>query len=176
VQITEFINRLTSEMPGQHRIFPPLGNAEPKEWQGKWPKHSLSEDLVDLLRHANGIQFWVHEGSPEGYFRLLPLREIDSARQIMWQAHSDSMESDEVPYAHWLAISEHQDGASYIVLDTDRHQYYLMDTSGADLSNPVGNNVEELLEFIWEDWVKALDDRLDDRDEGEGTYGNSPAG
>ena len=75
----------------------------------------------------------------------------------MWLEHGEAMAPDDVPYAHWLAISEHQDGASYIVLDTDKHKYYLMDTCGADVSNPVGNNVQELLEYIWEDWVKALD-------------------
>lgn len=159
MQVTEFIDRLTTDMPGHHRIFYPLGDTELKEWLTKWPNQSLPEDLVHLLRQSNGIQFWVNEGSPEGYFRLLPLREIDSARQIMWQDFSEEMEFDEVPYAHWLAISEHQDGASYIVLDTDTPKYYLMDTCGGDLTNPVGNNVEELLDFIWEQWVTGLDDR-----------------
>jgi hypothetical protein len=120
VQIGEFITRLTEEMPGHHRTFSPLSNAELEEWRAKWPGHSPPEDLLELLCHSNGIQFWVHEGSPEGYFRLLPLREIDSARRIMWLAYGDSLGADEVPYPHWLAISEHQDGGSYIILDTDK--------------------------------------------------------
>lgn len=141
MQIADFIKRLTAEMPGQHRVFPPLDGAEFESWQAKWPGQFLPEDFLTLMRRSNGIQFWVHEGSPEGYLRLLPLREIDSARRIMWLEHGANMGADEVPYAHWLAVSEHQDGGEYLVLDTDRHQYYLMDTCGADLSNPAGNNV-----------------------------------
>jgi hypothetical protein len=159
MQITEFINKLTGKMPGSHRIFPPLDNIELEQWRATWPGRSLPEDLLRLLRHSNGIQFWVNEGSPEGYHRLLPLREINSARRIMWSDHYDAMAADEVPYCHWLAISEHQDGAAYIVLDPDNQRYYLMDTCGADLSNPVGNDIQELLDFIWRGWVEALDDR-----------------
>ena len=161
MQIAEFIDRLTKEMPGHHRILPPLGNAELDEWQAKWPEMSLPEDLLNLLRHSNGIQFWVHEGSPEGYYRLLPLRDIDSARRIMWLEYGDSMDADELPYPHWLAISEHQDGGSYIILDTDKQKYYLMDTILSDLSNPIGQSIEGLLEFIWEDWMKVMDDKLE---------------
>jgi hypothetical protein len=146
-------------MPCKHRIFPALSNGELEEWRAKWPRHSLPEDLLELLRCSDGIQFWVHEGSPEGYFRLLPLREIDSARRIMWLEYGDSMDADEVPYSDWFAISEHQDGGEYIVLDTDRQEYYLMDTILSDLSNPIGHSIPELLEFIWKDWVKALDDK-----------------
>lgn len=69
------------------------------------------------------------------------------------------MSADELPYPHWLAISEHQDGGEYIVLDTDRQDYYLMDTILSDLSNPIGHSVPEFLEYIWENWVKALDAR-----------------
>jgi len=146
-------------MPGEHRIFPRLSNGELEEWRSKWPRLSLPEDLLELLRCSNGFQFWVHEGSPKGYFRLLPLREIDSARRIMWLEYGDSMGADEVPYPHWLAISEHQDGGSYIVLDPDKQEYYLMDTILSDLSNPIGNSIPELLEFIWKDWLEALDNR-----------------
>ena len=159
VQIAEFLSRLTEEMPGAHRICPPLSTDELAAWRENWEGHPLPEDLLQLLRHSNGIQFWVHEGSPEGYFRLLPLREIDSARRIMWLEHSDSMPADEVPYPNWLAISEHQDGGSYIVLDPDKQEYYLMDTILSDLSNPIGHSIPELLEFIWKDWIEALDDR-----------------
>ena len=90
MQIAEFLSRLTEEMPGAHRICPPLSTDELAAWRENREGHPLPEDLLQLLRHSNGIQFWVHEGSPEGYFRLLPLREIDSARRIMWLEHSDS--------------------------------------------------------------------------------------
>ena len=159
MQVGEFITRLTEEMPGDHRVFPPLSSDELDEWLADRQGHDLPEDLLQLLRHSNGIQFWVHEGSPEGYFSLLPLQKIDSARRIMWLEYGDSFAADEVPYPHWLTISEHQDGGQYIVLDTDSQEYYLMDTILSDLSNPIGHSIPELLEFIWKDWVKALDDR-----------------
>jgi hypothetical protein len=162
MQTTEFIGRLTGEMPGQHRIFPPLEDAELEAWYEKWPRRSLPKDLLAMLRQTNGIQFWVNEGSPEGYYRLLSLQEVDSARRIMWGEYAEDLDDDDIPYPHWLAISQHQDGAYYIILDTDEHRYYLMDTSGADLESPVGDNVGELLDFIWEDWVEALAEDLEE--------------
>jgi hypothetical protein len=162
MQVTEFITRLIAEMPGNHRTFPPLDKAELEAWYARWPSRFLPEDLLDLLQQTNGIQFGVHEGSPEGYYRLLPLREVDSARRIMWRKHGDDMDDDEVPYPHWLALTEYQDGACYIVLDTDKHRYFLMDTCWPDLTCPLGNNVGQLLDYIWESWVKGLDDSLED--------------
>ena len=162
MQGTEFINRLIGEMPGHHRTFPPLDKAELEAWHARWPPHSLPEDLLDLLRLTNGIRFWVHEGSPEGYYRLLALREMDSARRIMWGEYGDDMDDDEVPYPHWLALTEHQDGACYVVLDTDEHRYFLMDTCGPDLTSPLGNNIGGVLDYIWESWVRELDDTLEE--------------
>jgi hypothetical protein len=151
----DFLNRLITEMPGRHRLLRPLENSELEEWCAKWPREFLPDDLVEFLRLANGVQLWVDEGSPEGYFRILSLREIDSARRIMWSSAGDELPEDEVPYPHWLAITEHVDGADYFVLDTDRHRYFRMDTCGADLT-PAGNDVDELLDYLWEQWVRGM--------------------
>jgi hypothetical protein len=167
---TEFINRLTQAAPRDHRILPPLEDAELDAWCERWPQCRLPEDLLGLLRKANGIQFWVHRGSPDGCYSLLPLREIDSARRIMWGESGEQLKSDEVPRRHWLAITQHQDGACYVVLDTDEQRYYLMDTCGADLTCPVGNSVSELLDFIWDTWVKALGDAISKQDSLPGNW------
>jgi hypothetical protein len=47
-------------------------------------------------------------------------------------------------------------GPCYIVLDTDEQRYYLMDTCGADLTSPAGSNIDELLDYVWEHWIKPL--------------------
>lgn len=148
----EFIRRLSEEMAREYVVRPPLSD---EEWEvSKASASVLPGDLVDFFRLANGIDFWVSENLPEGYLRLLPLGEIDGARQAMWGDLGADMEPDWVPLPHWLAVSADRDGAAYIVLDVDRPFYYLMDTCGADLGNPIGATVEDLLEYIWRWWVK----------------------
>ena len=154
MQSVEFINRLVREMPNDHRVFGPLEDAEATAWNTKWPTISMPADLLAFLRVANGIDLWVSDGSPDGYFRLLPLREIDMARNLMWGSSAKDLDDDDMPLPHWLAISEHQDGACYIALDTDEQRYYLMDTCGADLTCHAGNNIDELLDYVWENWIK----------------------
>jgi hypothetical protein len=156
MRVDEFIERLEREMPGQHKTWSPLQDEELAVWTAKFPKSTLPEDLIGLLRRTNGIQFWVSAGSTKGYFRLLPLREIDFARQIMWGGLANDWDRDWVPRPGWLAISGHQDGDDFIVLDIDSHRYYLMDACGADLTCPAGDNVHELLDSIWENWITPI--------------------
>jgi hypothetical protein len=156
MRTTDFITRLETEMPGQHRVLAPLGSAELERWLAKWPRKLMPEDLLLLLQQANGIQFWVSEGSPQGYLRLLSLRDIDSAREAIWGEHSREMAPEDLPYPLWLAVGVNQDQTSYVVLDTDSQRYYLMDSCSADLNNPVGESVEHLLDYVWKDWVKGL--------------------
>jgi hypothetical protein len=49
----------------------------------------------------------------------------------------------------YLAISYHTDHAAFITLDVDSGRYYLMDACGADETCPIGENVEDLLEYLW---------------------------
>jgi hypothetical protein len=156
MQVDDFIQRLSEQMGGHHRTFPPLDNKELETWISKFPQSTLPEDYVSLLKRTNGIQFWVGEGSPNGYFQILHLRDIDTARQIMWGGLLNDIEEDEVPYPHWLALTDHQDGAVFIVLDTDSGRYYLMDSCGADLTCPAGKNVNELLDYVWKHWIEPM--------------------
>jgi hypothetical protein len=49
----------------------------------------------------------------------------------------------------YLAISYHQDGAAFVVLDMDSGKYFLMDTAGPDTTSPVANDAGELLDWFW---------------------------
>ena len=64
MQIVEFVNRLAQDSRGKHRVGPPLEEAELQIWCETWPRQYLPEDFVSLLKHVNGIDFWVDEGSP----------------------------------------------------------------------------------------------------------------
>jgi hypothetical protein len=157
MRIAEFIDRVKRHPFGKFIVRPSLAEVELSEVRQKWPVGALRDDLVALLQQANGIDFWVDEGSPDGYFRLLPFCEIDRARSVMWGEYADALSAEDVPYPHWLAISAHADGAAYIILDTNSHRYFLMDTCGADLTWPMGDNVEDLLSEIWEHWIEGMD-------------------
>lgn len=156
MKIADFIERLKSEADCHHNVFPPLDSKELEEWTTKISRDYLPSDFLDLLKKTNGIQFWVSAGSPNGYFQIRPLREIGFARQIMWGSALVDTDKDTLPLPHWLVITEHQDGAAYIILDPDRQQYYLMDTCGVDLTCPVGNNIEQLLDYLWKHWIEAM--------------------
>lgn len=55
MHIGEFMTRLTEEMSGEHRIFPPLSNGELEEWRAMWPnswnssgRPGLKHWMIDL--------------------------------------------------------------------------------------------------------------------------------
>jgi hypothetical protein len=50
----------------------------------------------------------------------------------------------------YVALSYHQDGAAFIVLDVASGTYFLMDTAGPDATSPIATNVEELLDWLWQ--------------------------
>jgi hypothetical protein len=156
MRLEDFIDQVKRHPSGEFRLRAPLDDSELIQVRQRWPIGALPEDLIALLRHANGIDFWVNAGSPEGYFRLLPLGEIDSALRIMWGEMADDDAPEHVPHPDWLAISDNQDGAAFVVLDTDNHRYFLMDTCGADLTSPVGDNIEELLDYLYKAWIEQM--------------------
>ena len=117
----DFIGRLQAEMPGEHFAHPPLTAIEQEAEQQKLAQ--LPADFVDMLRLANGIEFWVMPASQHGYLSLLSLKKIENARSAMWEHLGEAMEPDWEVLPHRLAISADMDGSDFIVLDTDNGRY-----------------------------------------------------
>jgi len=128
-----------------HLLGAPVSEVELAQWRAAWPNHRLPDDLVALLRRANGIHLWADLDEGRAYQGLAPLAEWRAARHRMW---GDDADPTILP-DRYLAISYHTDGAAFIVLDVESGRYFLMDACGADESSPVGHGVGDLLNWLW---------------------------
>jgi hypothetical protein len=50
----------------------------------------------------------------------------------------------------YVAISYHQDGASFVVLDVESGIYFLMDAAGPDTTSPIAHDAKGLLAWLWQ--------------------------
>jgi hypothetical protein len=129
-----------------HLLGAPASLEELARWRSSWPRHRLPEDLVGLLRRANGIHLWADLGEGRSYEGLAPLAEWRLARNKMW---GEDAAPDLLP-DRYLALSYHADGAAFVVLDVDSGKYFLMDSCGADETSPIGDCAGHLLDWLWD--------------------------
>jgi hypothetical protein len=160
MQIDDFISRVASETellsaPGRraeqrdvryrHILGSPASQQAIDAWQGRHPSHSLPADLRALVTRINGIHLWANVETGRAYTGLAPVEEWDLARVKMYGAAADRKLLDD----RYVALSYHQDGASFVVLDVDSGRYFLMDAAGPDTTSPIANSAGELLDWLW---------------------------
>jgi len=114
-------------------------------WQRTHPAHPLPADLRQLVTRINGIHLWANADTGRSYQGLTPVEEWELARMKMYGSTADSGLLDD----RYVALSYHQDESCYVVLDLLSGKYFLMDTAGADVSAPIADNVDELLDWLW---------------------------
>jgi hypothetical protein len=118
--------------------------------------HAAGGIRVDVLmadtRHTverRGIHLWADLDKGRAYQGLAPLGEWRLARRKTWGEDADpALLAD-----RYLALSYHADSAAFVVLDTDSGRYFLMDACGADETSPIGWNVGELLDWLWDNRI-----------------------
>ena len=129
-----------------HLFGAPVSSTELATWRAAWPQHRRPDDLVALLRRANGIHLGADLDEGRAYQGLASLREWRLARPKLWGDDADVTRLAD----RYLAVSYHADGAAFVVLDTESGRYSLMDACGADESSPIGRSVGELLDWLWD--------------------------
>jgi hypothetical protein len=129
----------------RHVLGPPASPEAIDAWQAQRCSYFLPGDLRDLVLRANGIHLWANAEDGRSYVGLAPIEEWDLARVKMYGPAADRTLVDD----RYLAISYHQDGAAFVVLDQVSGEYYLMDSAGPDTTAPIGNNVGSLLDWLW---------------------------
>jgi hypothetical protein len=129
----------------RHILGAPASPQAVDAWQNQRPLHPLPADLRALVERVNGIHLWANVETGHAYIGLAPIEEWELARVKMYGAAADRGLLDD----RYVAISYHQDGASFVVLDVGSGKYFLMDTAGPDTTSPIGSNVDELLDWIW---------------------------
>lgn len=129
----------------RHILGPPASPHAIEEWRKQRASHPLPADLVALVERINGIHLWANLETGRSYVGLAPIEEWDLARVKMYGATAGKGLLDD----RYVALTYHQDGASFVVLDVVSGTYYLMDVSGPDTSTPIGRSVVELLDWLW---------------------------
>lgn len=128
-----------------HILAAPASPGAIDAWQGQHPSHPLPADLRALVARINGIHLWADLERGRSYTGLAPLEEWELARIKMYGSTADPSLLDD----RYMALSYHQDGAAFIVLDVTSGEYYIMDVAGPDESCRIGSNADELLDWLW---------------------------
>jgi len=118
-------------------------------WQTKWPSHRLPGDLIALLERVNGIHLWADLDVGRSYLGLAPIEEWNLARVKMYGSEADQELLDD----RYIALTYHEDGTSFVVVDVSSGTYYLMDVAGPDDSTPLGKCVDDLLDWLWKNRI-----------------------
>ena len=105
----------------------------------------LPLDLLALVERVNGIHLWADLDTGRAYEGLAPFEEWEPARTKMYGPSADRGLLD----SRYIALTYHQDGASFVVVDVASGMYYLMDVAAPDDSCVVGRCVEDLLDWLW---------------------------
>ncbi len=134
------------EVRYRHILGSPASEQVIDAWQTERPSHPLPADLRALVKRVNGIHLWANVETGRSYAGLAPIEEWDLARVKMYGPTSERSLLDN----RYVAISYHQDGASFVVLDVTSGRYFLMDVAGPDATSPIASNVGELLDWLWE--------------------------
>ncbi|HEX7900823.1 MAG TPA: SMI1/KNR4 family protein [Planctomycetota bacterium] len=116
---------------GTCQLGRPLPPSERARWKARHPSLKLPNDLLGFLKRANGITF------SEG--RLLPLREIRPATEILYQ---DQDGEESLPET-WLGLTDDVDGL--LVLDIPARTYLVIDEE----TEKVGDRWEEALDWLY---------------------------
>ena len=103
----------------------PVSPSERSRWKG--PR--LPNDLLGFFKKANGVNF--------GHVRLLPLREIRPATEVLFRHQDD--EDDALPDT-WLALTD--DVEEPLLLDVVARVYRSLD-------DEIGRTWEEALDWLF---------------------------
>jgi hypothetical protein len=129
-----------------HIVGRGLSRDSVEAWQTSHRDHPLPQDLKDFLTRVNGVHLWGDLATSRAYLGILPLQEWQDAAQVEWA----SMWLDAPPISQ-LALSYHNNGDNFLVLDTRAPEYFWYDLE--DFGNPkrAGRTVAELLDFWWQE-------------------------
>ncbi|CAN5341139.1 hypothetical protein BH09MYX1_BH09MYX1_62170 [soil metagenome] len=126
-----------------------LGSPAPQQaidaWENQRPSHRLPGDLQALVSRIDGIHLWANVETGRSYAGLAPIEEWELARVKMYGPSADRSLLDD----RYVALSYHQDGVSFVVLDVESGRYFLMDAAGPDTTSPIASNAGELLDWLW---------------------------
>ncbi|MCB9582099.1 MAG: SMI1/KNR4 family protein [Polyangiaceae bacterium] len=125
-----------------HLVEPGIRLTDLDAWQNRFLRFPLPDDLRRFLLLANGVQLWADLETRHSYFRLLPLERWHDVVSAPFAYIF------KVPPTAALVLSDADDFAGFVVLDTDGPEYLWCDP----IAGPerIGNSVGELLTYWWD--------------------------
>src|ERR1700733_7481502 len=120
------------EIRYRHVLGPPASHEVIDAWEKQRPSHPLPADLRALVTRIDGIHLWANSESGRPYVGLAPVEEWELARIRMYGPAADRSLLED----RYVALSYHEDGASFVVLDVATGIYFLMDAAGPDAESP----------------------------------------
>lgn len=140
-----------------HVLGPGVGAASLTDWQACHPGISLAPDVVDLVRHVDGIHLWADLDRGRSYYGIRPLSEWVEVAASEWSFLFDT------PKAGAFVLSYRNNGDYFLVLDTRENHFIWHDPQNFAGSQTVGRSVDQLLDWWWE-LTQELDPRRDAED------------
>ena len=138
---------------GIHEISGPLRAAERSRWKHRHPGIKLPNEYLGLLKKANGLRFSLDPKSTIGAAgRLLPLREIRSATELLYQDQED--EDQALPEA-WLGLTDDAQGEQFLILDVRKRLYLGVDPEDPDEPERLGAELEVALDWLYARYVSG---------------------
>src|SRR5690349_20342239 len=102
-----------------HILGSPASPESIADWRAQRSGYPLPSDLLELVSRINGIHLWANKETSRAYCGLSPVEEWELARIKMYGSGASPTDLDD----RYLAISYHQDGAAFVVLDVKSGQY-----------------------------------------------------
>ena len=133
------------ELRYKHVLGPGANPEAVTHWKARHTSWTLPSDLEAMIAKVDGIHLWADAQTGRSYLGLAPMAEWETARTKLFGKGASSDLLDD----RFVALSYHQDGSSYVVLDVLSGVYYLMDSAGPDESCPIGSTIDELLDWLW---------------------------
>ncbi len=131
-----------------HILEPGATDAQISSWAAEHPSHLIPDDLKAVLKQVNGIHLWADLAKKRSYFGVLPVAEWRDAATWEWGLLFIE------PPTGLVAMSYHENGDFYLILDTVTGVYYWYDTEDFGRPTMIGRSASELLGW-W--WTKAQD-------------------
>jgi hypothetical protein len=133
------------EYRSRHILGPPATPGAIEAWQYQHPSQPLPADLRALVARINGIHLWADPETGRSYTGFAPIEEWEVARIKMYGPTTELSPVDH----RYIALSYHENGDAFVVLDVTSGIYFLMDAAGPDTSTPIASNTDELLDWLW---------------------------
>lgn len=150
--LIDFLAALHAGSPGElryctskHVLGPPASEEAIARLARAISPRTLSADLLTLVRQINGIHLWADAERGRSYEGLAPIEEWRLAHEVLIEPESRDLVDN-----RYFVITYHDNGDGFVVIDFETGWFYFADQRSADEMSCIAENVDGLLEHLWD--------------------------